>query len=111
MDPLFPQPLNPALSSRLGYGLVVKEYGAGREANSEFFAKMRGVFDREKVRWQTHSYDAGYGGSTIAAWFAGQNMDVMDVGVGLLSMHSPFEVSSKVDLWHLRKGFVAFFNS
>src|SRR5688572_2446101 len=40
MDPLFPQPLNPNLSSRLGYGLVVKEYGAGREANSEFFAKM-----------------------------------------------------------------------
>ena len=111
MDPLFPQPLNPVLASRLGYGLVVKEYGAGREANSEFFAKMRGVFDRERVRWQTHSYEAGYGGSTIAAWFAGQNMDVMDVGVGLLSMHSPFEVSSKVDLWHLRKGFVAFFGS
>ena len=111
MDPLFPQPLNPVLSSRLGYGLVVKEYGAGREANSEFFAKMRGIFDREKVRWQTHAYDAGYGGSTIAAWFATQNMEVMDVGVGLLSMHSPFEVSSKVDLWHLRRGFVAFFGN
>jgi aspartyl aminopeptidase len=38
-------------------------------------------------------------------------MDVMDVGVGLLSMHSPFEVSSKVDLWHLRRGFVAFFGN
>ncbi|HEU4688171.1 MAG TPA: hypothetical protein VFS23_07425 [Vicinamibacterales bacterium] len=110
IDPLFPQPLNPALASRLGYGLVVKEYGAGREANSEFFAKMRGVFDREKVRWQTHSYEAGYGGATIAAWFAERNMEVMDVGVALLSMHSPFEVSSKVDLWHLRRGFVAFFN-
>ena len=111
MDPLFPQPLNPNLASRLGYGVVVKEYGAGREANSEYFAKIRGLFDREQVRWQTHSYEAGYGGSTIAAWFAGQNMEVMDVGVGLLSMHSPFEVSSKVDLWHLRRGFVAFFRS
>ena len=111
VNPLFPQPQNPSLTSRLGYGLVVKEYGAGREANSEFFAKMRGIFDRDKVRWQTHSYDAGYGGSTIAAWFAGQNMEVIDVGVGLVSMHSPFEVSSKVDLWHLRKGFVAFFGS
>jgi aspartyl aminopeptidase len=110
-DPLFPQPQNPALTSRLGYGMVVKEYGSGREANSEFFAKMRGLFDREKVRWQTQSYDAGYGGRTIAAWFAGQNMDVIDVGIGLLSMHSPFEVSSKVDVWHLRKGFVAFFNN
>jgi aspartyl aminopeptidase len=109
VNPLFPQPQNPNLTSRLGYGLVVKEYGAGREANSEFFARMRGLFDREKVRWQTHAYDAGYGGGTIAAWFAGQNMDVMDVGVGLVSMHSPFEVSSKVDLWHLRRGFAAFF--
>jgi aspartyl aminopeptidase len=110
-DPLFPQPQNPVLTSRLGYGMVVKEYGAGREANSEFFAKIRGLFDREKVRWQTHGYDAGYGGGTIASWFAGQNMDVIDVGIGILSMHSPFEVSSKVDIWQLHRGFVAFFNN
>jgi len=110
-DPLFPQPQNPVLTSRLGYGMVIKEYGAGREANSEFFAKLRGLLDRERVRWQTHGYDAGYGGGTIAAWFATQNMDVIDVGIGLLSMHSPFEVSSKVDLWHLHRGFVAFFNN
>jgi aspartyl aminopeptidase len=111
VNPLFPQPQNPNTASRLGYGLVVKEYGAGREASSEFFARMRGVFDRAKVRWQIQAYDAGYGGSTIAAWFAEQNMDVMDVGIGLVSMHSPFEVSSKVDLWHLRRGFVAFFGN
>jgi aspartyl aminopeptidase len=109
VNPLFPQPQNPSLASRLGYGLVVKEYGAGREANSEFFAKMRGVFDRARVRWQIQAYDAGYGGSTIAAWFAQQNMDAIDVGIGIVSMHSPFEVSSKVDLWHLRRGFLAFF--
>lgn len=109
VNPLFPQPQNAALTSRLGYGLVVKEYGAGRETNAEFFAHMRGVFDKAGVPWQTHAYDAGYGGGTIAAWFAGQNMDVMDVGIGLVSMHSPFEVSSKVDLWSLRRGFAAFF--
>jgi aspartyl aminopeptidase len=110
-DPIFPQPQNPVLTSRLGYGMVVKEYGSGRQANAEFFAKIRGLFDREKIRWQTHGYDAGYGGGTIAAWFAEQNMDVIDVGVGILSMHSPFEVSSKVDLWQLHRGFVAFFGS
>ena len=110
-DPDFPQPQNPALTSRLGYGMVVKEYGAGRESNSEFFAKMRGLFDREKIRWQTHSYDAGLGGGTIASWFAGQNMDVMDVGIGILSMHSTYDVSSKVDLWQLYRGFEVFFKS
>jgi aspartyl aminopeptidase len=110
-DPIFPQPQNPVLTSRLGYGMVVKEYGSGRQANAEFFAKIRSLLDREKVRWQTHSYDAGYGGGTIAAWFAQENMDVIDVGIGLLSMHSPFEVSSKVDLWQLHRGFVAFFGS
>jgi aspartyl aminopeptidase len=111
INPLFPQPQNQNLAARLGYGLVVKEYGAGREANSEFFARMRGLFDRERIRWQTHSYDAGYGGGTIADWFAQQNMDVMDVGIGILSMHSPFEVSSKVDLWELYQGFNAFYRS
>lgn len=111
INPLFPQPQNQNLASRLGYGMVVKEYGAGREANSEFFAKIRRMLDAEKVRWQTHSYDAGYGGGTIAAWFAGQNMDVIDVGIGILSMHSPYDVSSKVDLWQLRRGFEAFFRS
>lgn len=110
LNPLFPDPQNERLTSRLGYGLVVKEYGAGREANSEFFAKLRGVLDDAGVHWQTHSYDAGYGGRTIAAWFAGQNMDVIDVGIGIVSMHSPYEVSSKVDLWELYKGFRAFFN-
>ena len=110
LNPLFPGPQNEELTSRLGYGLVVKEYGAGREANSEFFAKIRGVLDGSGVRWQTHSYDAGYGGGTIAAWFAGQNMDVIDVGIGIVSMHSPLEVSSKVDLWELHKGFQSFFN-
>ena len=110
LNPLFPGPQNAALTSRLGYGMVVKEYGAGREANSEFFAHVRRILDDADVKWQTHSYDAGYGGGTIAAWFAGQNMDVIDVGIGIVSMHSPFEVSSKVDLWELYKGFQAFFD-
>ena len=111
LNPLFPSPQNPLLTSRLGYGLVVKEYGAGREANSEYFAYIRGVFDDAEIQWQTHSYDAGYGGGTIAAWFAGQNMDVIDVGIGIISMHSPYEISSKVDLWELYGGFKAFYEA
>ena len=111
LNPLFPSPQNPVLTSRLGYGLVVKEYGAGREANSEYFAYIREVFDEADISWQIHSYDAGYGGGTIAAWFAGQNMDVIDVGIGIVSMHSPYEMSSKVDLWELYGGFKAFYEA
>jgi aspartyl aminopeptidase len=111
LNPIFPSPQNQMLTSRLGYGLVVKEYGAGREANSEFFAHIRGVFDDANVKWQTHSYDSGYGGGTIAAWFAGQNMDVIDVGIGIVSMHSPYELSSKIDLWELYGGFKAFYEA
>lgn len=111
LNPLFPSPQNHILTSRLGYGLVIKEYGAGREANSEFFAKIRGLLDGADISWQTHSYNSGYGGGTIAAWFAGQNMDVIDVGIGIVSMHSPYEISSKVDLWQLHKGFQVFFRS
>ncbi len=111
LNPLFPGPQNQVLTSRLGYGLVVKEYGAGREANSEFFAYIRSVFDDANIHWQTHSYDSGYGGGTIAAWFAGQNMDVIDVGIGIVSMHSPYELSSKIDLWELYGGFKAFYEA
>ena len=70
LDPNFPQPYLPNGSARLGWGLVFKEYGEGREADAEFFARIRSVFNDAGVRWQTHSYKAGYGGGTIAQWFA-----------------------------------------
>ena len=60
------------LTSRLGYGMVIKGYGAGREANSEFFAKFGGSSIATKCDGR-RMYDAGYGGDTIAAWFAGQH--------------------------------------
>lgn len=108
VNPLFPGMQIPNAAARLGWGLVFKEYGAGREADSEFMAEVRGVFDAAGVRWQTHSYQAGYGGGTIAQWFANANMDAIDVGIGILSMHSPFDVSAKVDVWELYRGFRAF---
>ncbi|MGE3509077.1 MAG: aminopeptidase 1 [Vicinamibacterales bacterium] len=108
LDPNFPQPYLPNSSARLGWGLVFKEYGEGREADAEYFAKVRGIFNDAGVRWQTHAYRAGYGGSTIARWFANADIDAIDVGIGLLSMHSPMEISAKVDLWELYRGFRAF---
>lgn len=108
LDPNFPQPYLPNGSARLGWGLVFKEYGSGREADAEYFAKVRGIFTDAGVHWQTHAYRAGYGGGTIAQWFANADIDAIDVGIGLLSMHAPMDVSSKVDLWELYRGFKAF---
>jgi aspartyl aminopeptidase len=111
INPLFPQPFLPNGSARLGWGLVFKEYGPGRQADGEYFAEIRRIFTQAGVRWQTHAYRAGYGGSTIAQWFANANIDTIDVGVGLLSMHSPMDVSAKVDLWELYRGFKAFWGT
>ena len=108
LDPGFPQPYLPNSSARLGWGLVFKEYGPGREADAEYFARVRRMFTDADVHWQVHAYRAGYGGGTIAQWFANANIDAIDVGIGILSMHSPMDVSAKVDLWELYRGFKAF---
>lgn len=108
LDPNFPQPYLPGTSARLGWGLVFKEYGEGREADAEYSARVRGIFNDAGVRWQTHAYKAGYGGGTIAQWFANADIDAVDVGIGLLSMHSPMDISHKADLWELYRGFKAF---
>lgn len=111
LDPGFPQPYLPNGSARLGWGLAFKEYGSGREADAEYFAQIRRVFSDAGVHWQVHAYRAGYGGGTIAQWFANANIDTIDVGIGILSMHSPMDVSAKVDLWELYRGFKAFWNA
>lgn len=111
LDPGFPQPYLPNGSARLGWGLAFKEYGAGREADAEYFARVRKIFTDADVHWQVHAYRAGYGGGTIAQWFANANIDTIDVGIGILSMHSPMDVSAKVDLWELYRGFKAFWSA
>jgi aspartyl aminopeptidase len=111
LDPVFPQPYLPNASARLGWGLVFKEYGSGRQADAEYFADVRRTFTEAGVHWQTHSYKAGYGGGTIAQWFANADIDAIDVGIGILSMHSPMDVSAKVDLWELYRGFKAFYGA
>jgi aspartyl aminopeptidase len=58
------------------------------------------LLDTNHIPWQTQTpkVDVG-GGSTIAGFLSMRNMEVLDVGVPLLSMHSPYEMSSKIDLW------------
>ncbi len=100
VNPLFPGTSDPTNAARLGNGVTIKKYGAGFDANSEFVARIRALLDRNGIRWQTQTPVVdGYSGGTIGGYLSAQDMEVIDMGVPLLSMHSPFEMSSKVDVW------------
>ncbi|HEY1249547.1 MAG TPA: peptidase M18 [Thermoanaerobaculia bacterium] len=99
INPIFPQTSDPGNSARVGYGVTIKRYGAGFDANSEFAAKIRGILERNGIAWQTQSPKEGYSGGTIGGFLSEWDMEVIDLGVPLLSMHSPYEMSSKVDVW------------
>jgi aspartyl aminopeptidase len=109
VNPVFPQTSEPSNAARLGFGVTIKKYGAGFDANSEYTAKVRGILDRGGIPWQTQTPRVeGYSGGTLGRYLSSQEMDVIDIGVPLLSMHSPFEMSSKVDVWFLYRFFSAF---
>ena len=110
LNPIFPSTSEASNSARLGYGVTIKLYGEGFNAPSEFIAQIRGLLDRNGIPWQTHMYkvDVG-GGGTIGGFMSREDMDVIDFGVPLLSMHSPFEMSSKVDDWNFYRAMSVFF--
>ena len=95
---------------KLGYGINLKLYGQGNNANSEFIAWTRGLLDANQVPWQTSTYKVGSaGGGTIGGIFSSQNNEVIDFGVPLLSIHTPFAVSSKIDVYNLYRAAAAFY--
>jgi aspartyl aminopeptidase len=109
IDPLFPMLQEGTNAARLGYGVTIKLYGEGFDAPSEFTAKIRGLLDRNGIPWQTHTYKVDFGGGgTIGGFMSNQDMEVIDWGVPLLSMHSPYEMSSKVDDWYYYRGMSVF---
>ena len=100
VNPLFPQTSDPTNAARLGYGVTIKRYGSGFDGNSEFIARIRALLDKNAIPWQTQTQKVEIGGGgTIGGFLSAQDMEVIDMGVPLLSMHSPFEMSSKVDVW------------
>jgi aspartyl aminopeptidase len=112
INPIFPQTSEPSGAARLGYGAVIKKYGAGFDANSEFIAKIRGLLDKNGIAWQTQTPKVdGYSGGTIGGFLSAKEMEVIDMGVALLSMHAPFEMSSKVDVWSFYRFMVVFLAS
>jgi len=108
-------PMNPGAwelgnAPKLGYGVNLKLYGQGNTANSEFVAWTRKLLDDNEVPWQTVTYKVGSaGGGTIGGEFSSQNIEVIDFGVPLLSIHTPYAVSSKVDVYSLYEAAKAFF--
>ncbi len=95
---------------KLGYGVNFKMYGRGFTANSEFTADIRRIFDNADIPWQTATYKVGRsGGGTIGGEFSRQDMEVIDFGVPVLSIHTPYAVSSKIDIYNLYRGSKAFF--
>ena len=95
---------------RLGFGVNLKMYGRGFNANSEFTAHIRKILDENDIPWQTATYKVGEaGGGTIGGEFSRMDMDVIDFGVPVLSIHTPYAVSSKVDIYHLYQESQAFF--
>ncbi len=104
---------------KVGYGLVITKFtGAGgkymsNDANAEYIGELRKLFNKNKVPWQTGELgkvDEG-GGGTIAKFLAEHNMEVVDCGPAVLSLHAPFEVASKADLYATFKGYKAFYGS
>lgn len=110
INPIFPETSEPTNAARVGYGVAIKLYGPGFDAPSEFTAQLRGLMDRSGIPWQTHTYKVGEGGGgTIGLFMSAQDMEVIDLGVPLLSMHSPYEMSSKADVWDFYRTMSAFY--
>lgn len=117
MDPDFKEVHEKLNAAKLGCGVCMTKFtGSGgksgsSDASAEFVGKIRMLFNQNKIIWQTGELgkiDEG-GGGTVAKFLAELGMDVLDCGPALLSMHSPFEVSSKADVYMTYKGYHAFF--
>jgi aspartyl aminopeptidase len=117
-DPNYPDVSSPNNMAKMNAGVVLCKYTGSRgksgssEASAEFMADVRRVFDDAGVVWQMGELgkvDVG-GGGTIALFLARYGMDVVDCGVGLLSMHAPWEVAGKLDVYMTYKAYRAFFD-
>ncbi len=115
-DPLYASSFEKNNASYLGYGVVFSKFTGSRgksgsnDANAEYLAKLREIMDRNHVYFQTAELgkvDIG-GGGTIAYILSLYGMEVIDCGVAVLSMHAPWEATSKADIYEAWKCYRAF---
>lgn len=116
VDPTFPDVFEKMNCSFLSAGVVLTKYTGSRgkydsnDANPEFMANLRRLFDEGEIIWQVGELgkvDIG-GGGTVAQYLARYGMEVVDCGVAVLSMHSPFEIVSKADVYMAYRAYHAF---
>lgn len=115
-DPAYASVFEKKNTAYFGKGIVFNKYTgskgkvASNDANAEYLGSIRQMMDKHKVAFQTAEIgkvDAG-GGGTIAYIMSLYGMEVIDSGVAVLSMHAPWEVTSKADIYEAKKGYVAF---
>ena len=109
VNPNFPGVWELGNAPRLGDGVNLKLYGGGFNANSEYMAWTRNYLDNANIKWQTSTYKGKASGGTIGSDLSNDNMDVIDFGIPVLSIHSPYAVSSKVDLYALYQAMSVFY--
>lgn len=116
-DPTFPDVSERRNASYINKGVVITKYTGSRgkagtsDASAEYMGKIRSMLDGAEVVWQSGELgkvDAG-GGGTVAMYLAALDIDVVDLGVPVLSMHAPFEVVSKLDVYMAYRAFKTFF--
>ena len=116
-DPNYPDVLDKRNAAYMGKGVILVKYtgvrgkGDSNDANAEFLAEIRNIFNHNDVLWQVGELgkvDQG-GGGTIAYILANYGAEVVDCGVPVLSMHAPMEIVSKVDVYMTYKAYNAFY--
>ena len=119
LDPIYANVSEKNNAAHLGRGIGLNKYTGARgksgasDANAEFVAEVRNIFEKNNIRYQISELgrvDIG-GGGTIAYILANKGIDVIDCGVPVLSMHSPYEVTSKFDIYEAYRGYMAFWEN
>ncbi|MDU1910269.1 aminopeptidase [Fusobacterium sp.] len=119
IDPIFRGVHDAQNAAKIGYGVVVTKYTGARgksgtnDADAEYVGKIRRMLNDAKVNWQIGELgkvDEG-GGGTVAMYLAHLGINTIDIGPALLAMHSPFEVSSKLDVYETYRAYKVFFRN
>ncbi len=116
-DPTFSDVLERRNAAYINKGICITKYTGSRgksstnDASAELMGRVRNMLDKNGVMWQIGELgrvDLG-GGGTVAKYIASHNIDVVDAGVAMLSMHAPFEIVSKIDVYMTHRAFEVFF--